>query len=77
MLLVNVSAKNENESRAVGLIDDNKTCVIPNGVDSSIFYPRDKKSCRNKLGITDNDFVVAFLGQFNSRKGVLRLDKAL
>jgi len=74
--VVNVSTKNEDESREVGLIDENKTCVIPNGVDSAVFYPRNKKECREKLNIKD-EFVVAFLGQFNSRKGVLRLDNAL
>ncbi len=75
--VINVSTKNENESRRVGLIKETKTCVIPNGIDDSIFYPRDRDKCREKLGIVEDDFVVAFLGQFNSRKGVLRLDNAL
>lgn len=75
--VINVSTKNENESRQTGLIDESKTCVIPNGIDETIFYPRDRVQCRERLGLKEEDFVVAFLGQFNSRKGVLRLDKAL
>lgn len=75
--VINVSTKNENESRRTGLIDETKTCVIPNGIDDTLFYPRDRVKCRERLGIKEDDFVVAFLGQFNSRKGVLRLDNAL
>ena len=37
----------------------------------------DKTECRRELNITDNDFVVAFVGQFVPRKGTLRLNEAL
>lgn len=75
--LVNVSTHNRKECVSLGLIDENKTMVIPNAVDTSLFANKDKQLCRDKLGIGKNDFVVAFLGQFVPRKGTLRLDEAL
>ena len=74
---IHVSTNNKNECKATGLVDDNKACVIPNAIDNSLFYQRNKKECRKKLGIPEDTFVPIFVGQFTDRKGTLRLDAAL
>lgn len=45
--------------------------VIPLGVDTSIFYPRDRTLCRRSRGWPDNAFVVGVVGRNQPRK---RLD---
>ncbi len=74
---IHVSTNNKNECKETGLVIEDKACVIPNAIDNKLFYRRDKKSCRNKLGIPENAFVTIFVGQFTDRKGTLRLDAAL
>lgn len=75
--LVNVSTKNRNECIGLKLIDESKTTVIPNAVDLSLFNGLDKLQCREELRIGEDEFVVAFLGQFVPRKGTMRLNEAL
>lgn len=74
---IHVSTNNKNECAAIGLVNDNKSVVIPNGYDSTLFRPLNKKTSRKKLNISEGDFVVAFVGQFTHRKGTLRLNEAL
>lgn len=38
---------------------------IPNGVDTSIFFPRDRAECRNLLNISQDDFVLTYVGSLN------------
>ena len=59
------------------LISEEKSIVIPNAINLDLFKKRDKSTCRRNLGIKDDDFVVAFVGQFVTRKGTLRLNEAL
>lgn len=75
--LVSVSTKNQGECLELNLIDKDKCIVIPNAIDRSLFCKLDKEDCRTKFGIIRSDFVVAFVGQFVSRKGTLRLNEAL
>ena len=72
-----VSSKNKDESINLGLAKPEKCIVIPNAVDNSVFKLMDKKECRRKLNIPENSFVVAFVGWFNNRKGVLRVSDAI
>lgn len=75
--LVNVSTKNRDECISLGMIDKSKTIVIPNGANLSLFYSTDRERSRKILNVTDDDFVVGFMGQFVPRKGVMRLNNAL
>ena len=45
-------------------ISPNKIKVVPNGVDCDLFYPRQtsKRMIREKYGLSDNDFVILFVG---------------
>lgn len=72
-----VSSKNKDESIDLGLTKPEKCVVIPNAVDTSVFKLMDQKDCRKKLNIPEEDFVVAFVGWFNNRKGVLRVSDAI
>lgn len=75
--LISVSSKNKNECLSLGLISEDKVEVVPNAINLSKFRGIDKNKARRELGIQESDFVVAFLGQFVSRKGDMRLAQAL
>ena len=75
--VVSVSTKNQQECFMLNLVEPEKSKVIPNAIDQSLFHLMDKTDCRNKLGISKEDFVVAFVGQLVPRKGTLRLSDAL
>ena len=72
-----VSSKNKNESLALGLATEEKCVVIPNAIDSSLFYVRSKTECRQKLGIPQDVFIIAFVGWFSERKGSKRVSQAI
>lgn len=75
--VVNVSSKNQLECLSHNLISKEKSIVIPNAVDGDLFHPGNKLELRKKLGFSNDDFIVAFTGQFVPRKGTLRLSEAL
>jgi len=72
-----VSTKNKMESIEKGLAIAEKCHVFPNAVDDTIFYKKDKKECRRKLGFPIDSFIVAFCGSFDEKKGSLRLSDAI
>lgn len=72
-----VSSKNKEESIGIGIIDEEKISVIPNSINPKEFYLKDKKECRRKLGFSESDFIVAFCGRFNQRKGAMRVADAI
>lgn len=72
-----VSTKIKKRCLELGLCNDKNSEIFPNAIDETIFYPRDKHITRKKLDISDNAFVVSFVGSFTNRKGSLRLSKAL
>lgn len=72
-----VSTKNKQESIAHGLTRDACCHVLPNAYNPEDFYHEDGVLIRENLGIKPTDFVVAFCGRWNERKGVFRLDSAL
>lgn len=76
--VVCASLKNYNESIEAGLINKNSnTIIVPNGFRRDEFYQIDKSKAREKLGIDPSLFIVAFVGDFNERKGTARLSKAI
>lgn len=72
-----VSTKNKQESVTYDLADETRCHILPNAYNPKEFYPEDGESMRKQLNITKDDFVVAFCGRFNERKGVFRVDAAL
>ena len=72
-----VSTKNKNESVQNGLTTEDKCIVIPNAIDNSLFYKKDKLQLRRKYGFPEDAFIVAFVGYFSKRKGSDRLSDAI
>lgn len=48
-----------------------RVCVVRNGVDGELFFPRDKASCRRHLGLVEQGQVALFVGRLERAKGVL------
>ena len=44
-----------------------------NSINNDVFYKKDKKKCREILGMPPNDFIVGFVGYFIERKGPERV----
>ncbi|MEO0967346.1 MAG: hormogonium polysaccharide biosynthesis glycosyltransferase HpsO [Cyanobacteria bacterium J06639_18] len=52
--------------------------VMPQlGVDDELFKPELQPELKQKLGITDEDFIIGFVGRFVQEKGILTLLKSL
>jgi teichuronic acid biosynthesis glycosyltransferase TuaC len=75
--VISVSTKNKNEIIECGLAKVENCNVIPNSIDPSLFHIKNKSMVRKKLNVSNDDFIICFVGQFNERKGVMRLSKAL
>lgn len=75
--VVSVSGKNTKQLRELGFIGGCPVLTAPNAVDLSLFYPRDKEECREKLGLPKDRFIVGFVGGFIERKGDKRLLEAI
>lgn len=72
-----VSSKNLEESIGSGLCERENSIVIPNAINNDLFYKKNRDEARRKLGLNENDFIIAFTGSFNHRKGVLRVISAM
>ncbi len=75
--IIFVSTKNKDEAIKYGLTDGSNSIILPNSVDASIFKPLDRKACREKLGFSQDDFIVSFTGYFTHRKGSRRVADAI
>ena len=76
--VVCASQKNYDESIEYGLIQTgSRTTIVPNGFRRDEFYKIDQSKAREILGFDKSAFIVAFVGDFNDRKGSQRLSKAL
>ena len=74
--VVCVSPRLRDEAIELGAEPDRVT-LIPNQPDRSIFYPQDRAECRRQLGLSNDDFIVLYVGSFTHRKGIKRVDTAL
>ena len=71
-----VSTKNYEESCKKGLQVNEKYIIAPNGVNGNVFYKHDKQICRKQLGIDEGALVGIFVGAFNERKGIKKVEAA-
>lgn len=74
---ISVSTKNKKDLIDYKIATEEKIKVFPNAVDTSFFNKKNKLEARKKLGWDPNKFIVAFVGHFNERKGIIRLDEAI
>ena len=54
-------------------VSADRVVMIPNGCDSSVFYPRDRDACRRKLGVHPSTRLVLFAGRLTPMKGLPEL----
>ena len=58
-------------------LDGERVRLIPNGVDTSLFRPGDKKECRADLGLDPNAPLMLYAGRLSPEKGVRDLIRAV
>jgi glycosyltransferase involved in cell wall biosynthesis len=58
-------------------IPQSKIGIFPNGVDLRLFSPRDPKSARARMGLSEGPLYISFVGNFTELKGVARLVEAV
>lgn len=75
--IVSVSTENKRKCLHYGVADEENITVLPNCVDTSLFYEQDGSRIRTEMNISPDDFVVAFVGGFIPRKGPDRVAKAI
>lgn len=59
------------------MIPKEKIRVLPNGVNLTHFYPRNRSEMRKKFAFPAEKFIIAFNGHFDERKGPHRLLSAV
>ncbi len=57
--------------------DANRISVFPNGTDLTQFRPGDKSAARKRFGLPEDLFLVASVGNFLEKKGIVRVGKAI
>lgn len=75
--VISVSSENKRKCIDFGLAKEEDIVVLPNCVDESLFHPADGRELRRSLGVSDDDFLILFVGGFVSRKGANRLSEAI
>lgn len=75
--IIAVSSRNKDMLVSLDVADENKIEVFPNSYRPERFYPRDKRISREKFGFEQDDFIIGFVGSFDDRKGILRLENAV
>lgn len=73
--MVSVSRALADVLRSLGVPDD-RIVLVPNGVDESLFFPRDKVESRKKLGLPEGGKLVVFVGRLEPQKGIAELLEA-
>jgi len=63
-----VSKGLKEEIKATGLLQEQKTTVIYNGIDTSRYYKRDSQTIRTQLGLDKNAILVGSLGNVRPAK---------
>lgn len=75
--IISVSTANKKMLTELNLYPQDRIGIFPNAIQNKIFYPRNKQVARDKFGFDREKFLVAYVGQFTERKGVLRVAQAL
>jgi glycosyltransferase involved in cell wall biosynthesis len=73
--VVAVSRALADEARALG-VPDERIAIVMNGVDPTLFHPRDRAAARAELGLPADARVVLYVGNLKELKGVLDLAAA-
>lgn len=75
--LICVSTKNYEECVGLDLVHSGmKTVILPNAVNTEVYYKSDKHEARQKLNWSNDETIAIYVGEFSKRKGVNRLIEA-
>jgi glycosyltransferase involved in cell wall biosynthesis len=74
--IISVSSKNSKDIQSRACAKDIPVFLALNSVNKTVFYPKDKKKCREKFGMPQDDFILGFVGYFIERKGCNRVMQA-
>lgn len=72
-----IAVSSQNKEMISSYVDPAITRVFPNAIDGRLFRPIDKKIARKEFGFNNKDFIVSFVGSFDERKGISRLERAI
>ncbi len=75
--IIAVSTQNKEMLLSVDAVKEDVIGIFPNGYRTERFFPRNKIESRKKYGFPQDKFIVGFVGSFDHRKGILRLEKAV
>lgn len=75
--IISVSTQNKRRLLENGFKNEDIIKVFPNGFRQERFYTRDKIESRKKFNLPKDKFIVSFVGSFDDRKGIKRLEKAV
>lgn len=75
--IIAVSAHNKNMLSENGVVSPEKIEIFPNGFNPERFHRMDRREARNKMGFPQDGFIVGFVGSFDERKGILRVEEAV
>ncbi len=75
--VISVSSNNKNISKEIGILRGVDCMVAPNAIDSNLYRKKDRALLRQQYGFNQDDFIVAFVGAFNNRKGTQRVSAAI
>lgn len=75
--VIAVSTRNKRLLSEGCIIPDSKIGVFPNGFRPDRFSPKDRRIAREKFGLDQDAFIVGFVGTYDERKGVKRLEAAV
>lgn len=74
--VISVSGPMAEEVRKLGVSAD-RLVIIPNGVDRTHFYPRDKMACRKELELPEKGRILVTVAHLGHRKGHHEVIRAL
>lgn len=75
--VIAVSTRNKRLLSGESLIPEDKIGIFPNGFRPDRFSPKNRQIAREKLGLDKDAFIVGFVGTYDERKGIKRLEKAV
>ena len=75
--VISVSSENKRKCIEFGLVKEEQIIVLPNCVNTAVFYPHLNLKKREELGVAPSDFLIVFVGSFIYRKGPHRLAAAV
>lgn len=68
-----VSKKNYEKYKSIFDSANMRYLISPNQANENIFFPMDKRKCRDSLGYSYEKKILIFVGQFIERKGILNV----